>query len=34
MRRSHSSCTHLDGVKRVTPSGEGCVEVSLPQNRL
>ena len=26
MRRGHSQCTHLNSVKRVVPSGDGCVE--------
>jgi Zn-finger in ubiquitin-hydrolases and other protein len=26
MRRDENACTHLSSVKRVTPSGDGCVE--------
>lgn len=26
MSRGHAACTHLHSVKRVVPSGDGCVE--------
>ena len=26
MRKVHTACTHLNSVRRVTPSGNGCVE--------
>ena len=26
MRKDRSGCTHLESVKHVTPSGDGCVE--------
>jgi uncharacterized UBP type Zn finger protein len=26
MRRGHAACTHLNSVRHVVPSGDGCVE--------
>ena len=26
MRKGHAACTHLNSVRRVVPSGDGCVE--------